>query len=251
MPYIKREAAQCLLFIVIATLFLLNGCASQRSWTYKAEPYVKATPILNKSVAIPPFSDQRENENSNFAMMYLIPLMPFGWQDLNTPEGVQMHMNSGLWIFRPNEDFAKAAAEELNNTCMFREVFFTHRPSDAELTLRGKIISTKYDGKMITYGLSVYGPLLWLVCFPATYVENSLALQLELVETKTNEVFWQQTFNKNQSHVSVIYALQPDFMYDELLKEVMKEAIPSLRSKLSSLPKASPGEPASHPATVP
>ncbi|OPY85962.1 MAG: hypothetical protein A4E72_01777 [Syntrophus sp. PtaU1.Bin208] len=115
----KRELVRCLLFTVIVALFLLSGCANQRAWTYKADPYVKTTPVVNKSVAVPPFADQRENSNSNYAMLYMIPLMPFGWQDLNTPEGIQMHMNSGLWIFRPNEDFAKAAAEELNNTSMF------------------------------------------------------------------------------------------------------------------------------------
>ncbi|SEM43464.1 hypothetical protein SAMN04489760_11556 [Syntrophus gentianae] len=241
----KRDVVRCLLFTMIVALFLLSGCASQRAWTYKADPYVKDTPVLNKSVAVPPFADQRENSNSNCVGLYLIPLMPFGWQDLNTPEGVQMHINSGLWTFRPNEDFAKAAAEELNNTSMFKEVFFTHRPSDAELTLKGKIISTNYDGKIITYGLSVYGPLLWFIGFPASYVENSLELQLELVDTKTNEVFWQQSFKRNQNVTSIMYAMQPDFMYDSLFKEVMKEAIPSLRNKLSSPPAAaSVGPPA-------
>mgnify|MGYP001163300003 CR=1 FL=1 len=248
----KREVVRYLFFMVILALFLLCGCANQRAWTYKAEPYVKMAPVLNKSVAVPPFSDQRENTNSNYAMMYLVPLMPFGWQDLNTPEGVQMHLNSGLWIFKPNEDFAKATAEELNNTSMFKEVFFTHRASDADLTLKGKIISTNYNGKMITYGLSAYGPLLWFIGFPATYVENALELQLELIEGKTNEVLWQKSFKKDQNHVSVIYAMQPDFMYDSLLKEVMNEAIPSLRNKLSSLPKTTTtGEPTTGLTTAP
>lgn len=222
------------LCLVLFYVFFLSGCANQRAWTYKAEPQVQMTPILNKSVAVPPLSDQRENTNNNMAGMYLIPLMPFGWQDLNTPEGVQMHTNSGLWIFRPNEDFAKAIAEELSNTSMFKEVFFTHRPSDAELTLKGKILSTKYDGKMITYGLSVYGPLLWLIGLPASYVSNDLSLQLELVETKTNAVLWQQSYQKNSDTVSIIYGMQPDFMYDSLLKDIMKEAIPSIKNKLST-----------------
>lgn len=216
----------------LLAILVLSGCASQRAWTYKAEPYVKATPILNKSVSVPPLSDQRNNVNNNYVMMYLIPLMPFGWQDLNTPEGVQMHMNSGLWLFKPAEDFAKAIAEELNNTSIFKEVFFTYRESEADLTLKGKLISTKYSGYIISYGLSVEGPLLWLFCFPSSYVSNELALQLQLVDTKTDNILWEQSFNKEDSHIDIIYALQPDFMYDTLLKEIMKEAIPSIKSKL-------------------
>ena len=62
----KREVVRYLFFMVILALFLLCGCANQRAWTYKAEPYVKMAPVLNKSVAVPPFSDQRENTNSNY-----------------------------------------------------------------------------------------------------------------------------------------------------------------------------------------
>jgi hypothetical protein len=164
--------------------------------------------------------------------MYAIPLMPMGWQDLNTPEGVQMHINSGLWTFKPNEDFAKAIAEELNNTSMFKEVFFTHRPSDADLILKGKILSTKYDGKIITYGLSVYGPLLWFVGFPSAYISNDLSLEFELVESKTNSILWKKSFQKDKGSISFLYYMQADFTYDTLLKEIMKEAIPSIKDQL-------------------
>jgi len=235
MCHSQNRFALYLLFAMLLAFLLISGCANQRAWTYKADPYIPQTPILNKSVAVPPLSDQRENVNNNMWLIYLIPLMPFGWQDLNTPEGVQMHCNSGLWIFRPNEDFAKAIAEELNNTSMFKEVFFTHRSSDADLTLRGIINSTKYDGKIITYGLSVYGPMLWFIGLPVSYVVNYLDLQLELVETKTMKVIWQQSFQKNQDSLSILYALQPDFMYDTLLKDIMKEAIPSIRNALNNL----------------
>jgi TolB-like protein len=75
---------------------------------------------------------------------------------------------------------------------------------------------------------------LWFIGLPASYVENQLALQLELVEAKTMTVLWQQSFNRDASELSILYAMQPDFMYDNLLKDIMKEAIPSLRNKLRS-----------------
>lgn len=223
-----------LTLLIMLLIFILSGCANQKAWVYQAEPRVYHAPILNKSVAVPPLADQRENSNTNAFLMYLIPLMPMGWQNLNAPESIQMHMNSGLWLFKPSEDFAKAIAEELNNASMFKEVFFTHRPSEAELTLRGKILSTKYEGYLFSYGLSVYGPLLWFFCFPATSVSNDLALQLQLVDSKTEEILWEQSYKKEDSHVSIFYYLQSDFMYDMFLKEIMKEAISSIKSKLSN-----------------
>jgi hypothetical protein len=69
----------------------------------------------------------------------MVPLMPFGWQDLNTPEGIQMHCNSGLWFFKPSEDLAKAVADELSSAQIFKEVFFTNRASEGDLVLKGYI----------------------------------------------------------------------------------------------------------------
>ncbi len=117
---------------------------------------------------------------------------------------------------------------------MFKEAFFTHRESEGELAIRGKVLSTKYDGYLFSYGLSVYGPLLWFFFFPATYVSNDLGLQLQLVDMKTQQVLWEESYKKEDGHVSIIYNLQPDFMYDTFLKDIMKEAIPSMKSKLSN-----------------
>ena len=57
--------------------------------------------------------------------MYLIPLMPFGWQTLDVPEGQQMHIFSGMWTnYKPSEDYPKALAEELTNANIFDEAYF-------------------------------------------------------------------------------------------------------------------------------
>jgi hypothetical protein len=208
------------LFALIALCF---GCSSPRAWTYKSEPFVKQSPIINKTVVVPPFSDQRTNENSNYLAMYLIPLMPFGWQDFNTPEGSNLHCSSGLWQFRPNEDFAKAVAEEVHNASIFKEAFFSFKTGDGDLILRGKIEATGYNCKMITYGLSVYGPLLWYFGFPSTVVDNQLHMNLKLVDQRTEDVIWERSFKKNDGNVSVgIYSFKSEFLYDNLMKEIMK-----------------------------
>ncbi len=224
-----------LMFLVLGifTAVIFGGCSTQRVWTYKADPYVKTEPLVNKSVAIAPLADNRENVNHNLIGVGYIPIMPFGWMDLNTPEGGQAHVASGLWLFRPPEDIAKAIAEEINNSGIFKEAFFTNRASEGELNLRGNLKSTYYQGKIFTYCISVYGVYLWFIGFPAGSYGNNLEISFELLESSTGKVLWNGTYKKEYSKVFWIYAPGADFYYDQLLKDIMKEAIQSLKSKFS------------------
>ena len=222
-----------LMFLIlgILTALIFSGCSTQRVWTYKADPYVKTEPLVNKSVAVPPLADSRENVNHNLIGLMYIPVMPFGWMNLNTPEGGQVHIASGLWLFRPPEDIAKAIAEEINNSGIFKEAFFTNRASEGDLVLKGNLKSTYYHGKLFSYCLSVYGVDLWLIGFPAGTYENNLEIAFELVEPSTGKVHWKGTYKKEYSKVFWIYAPGADFYYDQLLKDIMKEVIQSLKNK--------------------
>jgi len=160
-------------------LALTSGCASTRSWAYRPEPQTIRDPILEKTVVVLPVEDLRSNENSNYIALYIIPLMPFGWQTFDTPEGPDMHLTSRTWNFRPSEDIAKAMAQDLENLGLFEEAFFGYRSSDGDLVLRSELHSTRYDSRLISYGLSVYGPLLWLVGFRVGHTQTSFAWSLD------------------------------------------------------------------------
>ena len=222
-----------LLILGVFAALISSGCSTQRVWTYKADPYVKTEPLVNKSVAVPPLADNRENVNHNLIAIGYIPIMPFGWMNMNTPEGGQAHIASGLWLFKPPEDIAKAIAEEINNSGIFREAFFTNRASEGELSLRGNLKSTYYHGKLFSYCISSYGVYLWLIGFPAGSYENNFEISLELVEGSTGKVLWNETYKKEFSKTFWIYAPDADFRYDLLLKDIMKEVIPSLKSKFA------------------
>jgi len=231
----KKVLMPLVLGILAALIF--SGCAEQRVWTYRADPYVRTEPLVNKSVAVPPLADNRINENTNLIGLMYMPLMPVGWMTLNTPEGGQRHISSGLWLFRPPEDIAKAVAEEINNSGIFKEVFFTNRASEGELILRGNLKSTYYYGNLISYCMSVYGVYLWFIGFPAGNYENSLEIAFELVERSTGNLLWNGTYKKDFNKTFWIYAPGADFRYDQLLKEIMKEVIPSLKNKLANYQK--------------
>lgn len=222
-------------YLLLLCVLLTTGCASQKVWTYGIEPESISPVIIDKSVAVPPFSDQRLNENNNMFAMYLIPLMPFGWQEYNTPEGAQMHMQSGIWFWKPNEDIAKAAAEELDASHIFKEAFFTFRESNAPIVLKGTIKSTEYNGKLFSYGLSAYGPLLWFVGFPSTRINNDLILSFKLVDEIKDIVLWEKEYHQKISRCNWLYYGQSDFEYSQLLKKIMVDVINDIRSSSDSI----------------
>jgi hypothetical protein len=80
------------------------GCATTRAWKYTPEPRRATEPTVRVSLAVLPFEDLRENVNRNRVRLYLIPLMPFGWADYETPEGEAQHITSSLWQFKPSDD---------------------------------------------------------------------------------------------------------------------------------------------------
>jgi hypothetical protein len=235
--------------VFVGVVMMLTGCATQQAWKYSAEPQATGPAIVNKTVSVPPFADRRENKNENSAAMYMIPLMPFGWQDLQTPEGLPMHMTSAQWLWRPNEDIAKATAEEVQASGIFKEAFFTARPSEGQLVLQGTINSTRYKSSIYSYLLSVEGPLLWLIGFPATHVINELDLSFALKEGVTGKVLWEKSYKRNHDKVSWIYAMQSDFPYSELLKSIMMEATADMRTAMKALPPET--APVSAPAPAP
>lgn len=228
---VHRLVVICMLLGAIA---LLGSCASQKAWRYSVMS--KPGPVvLDRSVAVPPFADERPNVNNNLWALYMIPLMPFGWSDLDSPEGVQMHMTSGIWIWRPNEDLAKAAAEELQAASLFKEAFFTNRQSEGDLVFKGTINSTRYEGKLLSYLVSFAAPYLWLVGAPASYVTNKLDILFTLSERESGKVIWKNSYELEESHLSWIYYLQSDFNYSELFQGIMEAAVDDMRADLRNV----------------
>ncbi len=228
----KTVASILVIFFVIVQVGF-SGCTSQRVWTYSPEAKMELEPVLENSVAVPPLIDERVNMNLNRSGLGLIPLFPYGWQTMYTPEGGQEHRTSGFWLFKPTEDFAKAIAIELQNSSLFEEVFFTHRPSEADLSLKGTIESTQYTSRMYTYCLSLVGIYLWLFGLPSGTATNQLILNLKLVDNATDQIIWESRYKKSVRSTSWIYALNSDFFYDTMLKEIMKEVIVSLKKSLN------------------
>lgn len=226
------------IFSLVIFLVLISGCASQRSWVYRPNIYCQGPTICSKTAVVLPFIDERKNINKNRIALNLIPLMPFGWADYNIPEGQQMHLCSGIWMnYKPTEDFAKALAQELENAHVFSDTYFDFRKRDSDIVIKGEILSTKYKEKMITYGLSVYGPLLWLIGLPSGTASNELSLRLTCLDENSNRILFSREYSAPRySKVSWIYAVKNDFNYPTMLKDIYAHFVLDLmRSNLRTV----------------
>lgn len=215
--------------ILTLLCFLSVSCANTKGWVYKSGSYdiEKHSYLSNKTVAVLPFADKRSNENTDAMMLYLIPLVPLGYQDFSAPESVARHANSGLWInFNPKEDFAKAMSEELNTSKIAKEAFFANSARDSDYYISGELLSLDYNSRLFSYGLSVYGPILWFVGFPATHVSNDLEVKLSLIDSKSKKVIFTKHYKADHyKKLGWIYSLPNDFRYSEMLAELYRQFI--------------------------
>jgi hypothetical protein len=147
--------------------------------------------------------------------------MPFGWADYSAPEGATMHATSGLWVnYKPTEDFAKALGQELTDTGRYKEAYFSFKTEDVDYVFKGQILNSDYHGDIISYGLSIYGPVLWLI-LPAGTVDNDLSLRLACVDRRTNSTIFQETYSAEHYHeLYWVYSMPNDFNYPDMLKSV-------------------------------
>lgn len=214
--------------VLIFAVFVISGCAEPCGWRFTPNTYTQPPkPLFLKSVVVPPFKDSRPNENSDKIALFLIPIMPFGWANLSAPESW-----SPFFKYRPTEDFARAAAEELRATGLFKEAFFAERTSEGDLILRGEIKSTHYNQKIISYGLSIYAGILYLIGLPSGTVSNDLVVKLSLEDQVSKAALWKKEYTKEYSGTSWLYSGAPLFQYDVLYTEILKNAIEDMRSDL-------------------
>lgn len=232
-----------LFFSAAALALLLSGCGTTAKFVYPARMddlvQVASAPAHNLTVAVTPFDDFRNQDNtSGTFFLYMIPLMPFGWVEYDRPDAARLFVSISSYDFTPAEDLPKAAAVSLRRSNLFKDAFFTFggEKDRADLVLHGKIRSTKYLGHVWSYGLSVYGPLLWLFGAPCGNSKDTLSLQFEL--TRKGQVIWDYAFDRTDSTVQGLYYYSGHdcLGYSRLMQDAMNQAITDLARRLRENP---------------
>ncbi len=145
----------------------------------------------------------------------------------------------GAYNFRPASDLANAAASEMRNTELFHDVYVTDRTVEpaAHLMLRGVIHDTTWRGSRYAYLVGPYQGLLYATGLPIGSVDDTLTLELQLVEQANDRVLWSYTVN-GQSQITETYYkhFSDDFGYPQIFRDGMKDATASLRQYVESQP---------------
>lgn len=219
-------------FTLLLTLFLMASCTSTKIWVYRAgnnDGFIRSN-LQSKIIVVKPFTDKRSNENKDNIMLCAIPFRLFGYQKLSSPEAVLSHANSDSWDnYSPKEDFAKAMAKEFKSADIFKKSYFSNSTINSDYYIDGEILSTDYTSKVMSYGISIYGPVLWLIGFPATHVSNDLEVKLTLIKTDSKEIVFSKTYKSDQyKKLGWIYNIPNDFYYSKMLGKVYKEFLADL-----------------------
>lgn len=269
----QRDLRTLALVCVLVCWMLSASCSHPRgAWEYRASSYpATAQPALNRTVVVVPFKDSRPNENTTkfFGMpMLMIPLIPYGWADYARPEDpatvklqdvfiggydAMFHRDRiTAWQFRPERDFAAAAAEELSVSGFFKEVVFSEQVADRDLVLRGELTSTRYLAKAYMYGLGLLVLPLGMVGAPIGHVSNELAIEFVLEERVTGASLWRKSYHETKEATCYLYWMPPEFYYDKLFNSIMRDVVKSLQAELPARTSgATDGSPASSRSSSP
>jgi len=186
------------------------GCGTTGKFVYPANMSTlyraRESAALDKTVAVLPFDDYRADDNSSWFPMYLLPLCPFGWCDYERPDAASQFPTILSYDVTPAEDLGKATAVSLRQSGMFKDAFFTMggEKDRGDFIFTGQIKEMRYRGKMVTYGLSVYGPILWVIGFPAATSETVLAVEFKL-KNREGRVIWEYSVDRSDWIIQWLY----------------------------------------------
>ena len=224
---------------ILLAIAIATGCASKAGWQYTPNPAQPAKVQVPLTLAVAHFKDVRGSTNTQYYVLCVIPLVPYCTASYERPENANGFLTAGAYNFRPSDDLAEAAATELRQTGIFRDVFVTNRAQDpgAQLELRGTVLATDWNASRYSYMLGPYSSLLWALGLPLGSAQNTLKLQLELVVPSSGQQLWATEISQDYSTTEgLYYDYATDFGYPQMFRTGMESAIASLESYVAQQP---------------
>lgn len=212
-------------------------------WHYRVGTYQPAPqPLTEKRLVVPSFKDSRPDKNTDASALVYVPGIPYGFLDYSLPEAATVFpmeppSRGAPQQFKPKDDLASAAAEELRASGIFKEVVGVSPASEGDLVLYGEVKSTRYYATMLTYGLSVVAPALWFIGIPAGSITNELRVEFSLEDSRTRTELWRKTYEEvYKATYWMPYYYPPQFKYPTLYKTMLRDVVERLRNEFTSHP---------------
>ena len=246
--------------VAVAAALVLGACNNIAKFDYNGAQGTLAKfaepGSATKSVAVMPFMDQRgakyfdpsqaglasarpSGDHGSF-FLALIPFMPFGYVEKEQPELSEDFVSLERFHFDVQNDLAAAAFASLKSSNLFSEVKRANnaaQAADADYIWRGSVTSTFYRGRIFTYGISVFSPILWVVGIPDGSSTNELGVKFELVDRASGNVVWEYNYLNSDYLNHWLYARvgKDASLYPQLMKQAMNGALYDLSKKMPDL----------------
>ena len=187
--------------LLIGTL-TVSGCLGNRKWTYPPPPDETYLSVPGKNplpakLLVLPLEDLRGHEMRENYWKAAIPLVPDGGvSTFDRPEAAVNPEEVDEIFFDPPKDFARALADEIREANIFSTVVFfdgkTLPPGD--YVLRGRLYSTKWERRLMNYGLGPLGTVFWIVGLPMGQANTEVEMDVRLTPAEDpSQVLWSFT----------------------------------------------------------
>jgi len=234
------------LLLPVALLLLLAACfTSYGRWSYPSGHYPTTASARGAAafVLVQPLLDLRGATNVSSMAWFYVPLVPIGWSYFDRPEGTVPGEMTTNYQGDPCADLPRAIAIELQRQRLvaraeFAANFETGRGETH--VLRGRLRSFFVGESRYSYGLSVYGQLLWGLGLPMGMSSNGICVELELVEVQSGKTVWHGDIFDSDYFVEGLY-YGPQWyrfaaMWERRLREKMGELARALGAEPAPLP---------------
>lgn len=215
----------------LSVLLFLSACQLTPTFTTGYQiPGPLATRPLDRSVAVIPFEEQRPPRvYTKAGRMFLtyVPLLPwvsFPFERLDESvrkqsEGIErggrgITAGAEQPVAPPYEQytyprsFARAIADDLNGSQLFREVRFVEADATAgfDYVLRGAVRESPLRSTATSYGLGMAGVLLWFLPIPMQKTTAAVSVDLTLTDARTGQEVWKRSLTSDVSRLATMYS---------------------------------------------
>lgn len=209
---------------------LLTACQLTPTFTTGYDlPGSVAARSLDRSLAVVPFEEERPPRLYGLAgrlFMTYIPLLPYvsiPFERLDESVRIQskaiesggrgMTAGAAQGVAPPFEEytyprsFARAIADDLNTSGLFREVAFVEEDAVAgfDYVLRGAVRESPLRETATSFGLGMAGVLLWFLPIPMQKTSAAVAVDLTLTDAGSGETVWTRELESDISRFGTMY----------------------------------------------
>ena len=224
-----------------AAVFLLTAAGCATTFVYTPEKPVASDPAtlpLPLKVAVRPFEDLRGNKVVDHFALALVPFVPYGSKAYDRPEGTGAIPGFTL---NPAEDFPRALISELRQSRLFRDVVYDAGTAEraVDLVVSGRVTTTRFVRKTLTYGLSFFGmlpeirALTGLAGIPTDMYEYAVSFTVEMRRASDDVVVWSHAVEgSGRMFVGVYYGFGKGEEFAVLLSRGLHAAMESLANEI-------------------